>query len=74
MKDEEVDATWNYRLFKEDENNLAIHEVYYHKGEPSLYTENPVAPFGESVDEIKEDLEKMLLSFNKPILTEKDFD
>ena len=74
MKDEEVNATWNYRLFKGDENNLSIHEVYYHQGEPSLYTENPVAPFGESVDEIKEDLEKMLLSFNKPILTEKDFD
>ena len=28
----------------------------------------------ESVDEIKEDLEKMLLSLDKPILTEKDFD
>ena len=57
-----------------NKNNLAIHEVYYYKGEPSLYTENPVAPFGESVDEIKKDLEKMILSLDKPILTEKDFD
>jgi len=78
VKDEEVDATWNYRLIKrnvtEDKNNLTMHEVYYRKGKPSTYTEKPVSPFGESITEIKEDLEKMLLAINKPILKDTDFD
>lgn len=51
-----------------------IHEVYYTKdGQPSSYTENAIAPVGDSIQELMDDLTYMLKAFEKPILTPGDF-
>lgn len=62
---------------------LAIHEVYYlSRGVNDLevtsaqvgYTENPVKVIGESVEELRDMLTKMLMALDKPILQHKEED
>jgi len=67
---------WNYRVMKYDdegEDIYTIHEVYYTNGNPDMYTANPVAAMGDSIDELEEDLIRMLEALRQPILTEDDF-
>lgn len=67
---------WNYRVAYKVEtisgNEYAIygiHEVYYDKeGNPIMITEDSMAPGGESVEELKEDLSWMMKAFDKPPL------
>jgi hypothetical protein len=50
-----------------------IHEVYYDEdGNPNGYTERALSPFGESLEELKNDLLYMLKAFEKPILTPEE--
>lgn len=64
--------TWNYRIIKETINNTihySIHEVYYDEnGAPSFFSENPITPYGEYLDDLKKDLQLMLKAFDKPVL------
>ena len=68
--------SWNYRLFKKkfhghEETYLEIHEVYYdEKGEIEGWTENAVKPIGMDVEEVKNNLDKMLQACEKPVLEE----
>lgn len=63
-------------------DHYTIREVYYDQsGKPHLYTEKPILPeafkkFEDSmpIKDLKWQLENMLKSLGKPILTEKDFD
>lgn len=58
--------TWNYRIIRRidpatGEIGYSIHEAYYNKaGEIYSITAEPVAPFGESSEELLADLENML--------------
>jgi hypothetical protein len=67
-------STWNYRVLKTTDQKTgetiyAIHEVYYNDaGRPETCTENSVAPMGESLAELKRDMELYLLALSKPIL------
>lgn len=65
---------WNYRIMTLDKGaTWGIHEVYYDEdGKPNGYTENPQEPYGETLDELKNDLLYMLRAFEKPILTPED--
>lgn len=65
--------TWNYRVIKSTDEHgetlLQIHEAFYNdSGELSLITENPVTPAGETLDELKADLEHMLEDLMHPVL------
>lgn len=66
---------WNNRLVRhktEHEEYFTIHEVFYNDKEEIMgMTENPIAPHGDSVEEIKETLERMLRALDKEPL---DFD
>lgn len=67
---------WNHRIIKnEDEwgDWYGIHEVYYKKGEPWLYSEEPLGVSGETIEELKNTHEQMAEAFTLPILTENDF-
>jgi hypothetical protein len=71
-------VSWNHRIIRytdgEGTTHFGIHEVYYGSGgEPEMYTENPVAPYGESLDELRRDIEHMMGAFNHPVLTDADF-
>lgn len=72
---------WNYRIlatygapYKGDSPYYTIVECFYSdKGEilPKSWSANSSTPFGDSVEELKGDLEMMLLAFNKPVLVEE---
>jgi len=56
--------TWNYRIFRhtEGENTwYAIHECHYDdEGNIEGYTLEPETPIGETIEELRADLEYML--------------
>ena len=60
--------TWNYRVVvKDDQYN--IHEVYYDdKGKPEFFTEDPLGPSGESLEELENDLEYFSEALSLPVL------
>ena len=79
--------TWNYRIVrhitpipeklrviegKRNETWYAIHEVYYDKGKVVSYTEEPIAPFGLSVEELKSDLRHMMEHLQDGVLNYED--
>lgn len=76
MKSTDI-GTWNYRLYREqlgDTTEITIREVYYDaSGRPSGVTQRGVGPVGESVEELREDMAKMMAAFDLPILTDADF-
>jgi undecaprenyl pyrophosphate synthase len=65
---------WNYRVMRRhykyaDKLTYEIHEVYYDdSGNVQRHTLEASDPFGETVEELKEDIELMLLAFDKPVL------
>lgn len=59
-----------------EETLYTIHEVHYKERNdkyPRAYTTNPVAPVGDSLEDLRGILEMMLRSLHKPVLTEDDF-
>jgi DNA topoisomerase VI subunit A len=61
---------WNYRVVKvtkDGESYFSIRDVYY-GGEGYGYGANPQPAMGETVDELRHDLELMLKAFNRPIM------
>jgi len=63
--------SWNHRLlmFEEEVNNyFQMHEVYYENDIPNGHTQNPTGVHGDSVDDIKWQLEMMTKALDKPIL------
>jgi hypothetical protein len=65
--------SWNYRVIRYPETEdsaFAIHEVYYDKeGRPTSWAENPIAPLGDNLLELRAEVEYMLEAFDKPVLT-----
>jgi len=73
---------WNHRIVKRvyhhasgDETTYQIHEVYYDEigSEPTNITLDPIAPLGETVEELKEELNRMLRALEHPVLNYEDF-
>lgn len=74
---------WNHRVVRktnqfpiteiEGEHEFSIREVYYNDaGEITGITENPVAPWGESEESLRNSIERMRSCFDNPILIEED--
>lgn len=60
--------TWDYRVIVKD-GSYYIYEVYYDDdGNPGAFTEDPVSPFGESLEELKEDLKHFSDALSLPVL------
>ena len=66
--------TWNHRIMRhtdspDGEPYYALHEVFYDEegGKPG-WTKDPVNILGESPDEIRETLERMLRALDKPVM------
>ena len=72
-------AGWNHRLMRHTHIDkgvstywYGIHEVYYDAdGNPNGWTENVVAPFGETPEEISKEFELMQKALLLPVI---DFD
>lgn len=75
--------TWNYRIIShppygvagnEGERTYQIHEVYIDDGKIIGFTEKGMQPFGESMDELRQDFEYMQAAFTKPVLRVEDLE
>lgn len=68
--------SWDHRVVKvitDNEVQYGIHEVYYDGGGVIIgWTETPIAPFGESLDELRTELNRMMLAFDKEIVTDDE--
>lgn len=69
--------SWNNRVirrFHDSEEYFEIHEVYYdEKGNPDGVTEDGIVPFGDTLEELREELQRFLDACKKPILNYDDF-
>lgn len=60
--------TWDYRII-EDKENFRIHEVYYNDaGEITAISEDSIAPEGETLEELKDDLKYYFAALKRPVL------
>lgn len=69
--------TWNYRVLKHvagKEEWYQIHDVYYNTDDGSIAScsVDAPAPFGETVEELKEELKLMKEAFNAPTIPYED--
>ena len=65
--------TWNHRVIRrvneQGEEYYAIHEVYYNEdNEPHMVTEEAVSPFGETLEELEQDMEWFIKAMRHPVL------
>ena len=73
-------AHWNYRVVHKvigmpgrTEDSYGVHEVYYFdegtgEPQPGSCTETPVEPYGETLEELREDFQRHLDALDKPVL------
>ncbi|MBM4055739.1 MAG: hypothetical protein FJ264_13975 [Planctomycetes bacterium] len=60
--------TWNYRVIA-DKEVFRIHEVYYNDaGDITAISEDPIVPEGETLEELKGDLEYYFAALKSPVL------
>lgn len=70
--------TWNYRVIRRPDSDggpdrFGIHEVYYDpSGQIEMWTEESCDPFGESLAELKADVEAMAAALSEPVLLETE--
>ncbi len=67
---------WNHRVMHKLESDgshsYTIHEVYYDvDGAVTGWTENGIAPYGETLEELRSDLKRMVKALSKPVLEDK---
>lgn len=69
--------SWNYRIIHKvtysrafgPMHEYSVHEVYYHHdGSIRSWTEKPVSPFGETMEELRDDFEKHQRALFEPVL------
>jgi hypothetical protein len=65
--------TWNYRVFREDDGDYVIREVFYAEdGSIITCTADPVEPFGSTLDELAQSIEDFKAALTLPVLTLAD--
>ena len=65
--------TWNYRVFREAKDAYVIREVYYEEdGSIFACTQDAVKPFGETVEELAQDIKYFKQALKLPVLTMAD--
>lgn len=64
--------TWNYRII-DRADGYYIYEVYYtNDGRKDAFSLEPMYPYGDTLDELRSDLEYMQAALDKPILLYED--
>jgi hypothetical protein len=59
--------TWNYRVFLHEEFGFyQIHRVYI--GDGVSWSETPSEPTGDSLSELREDIRRMSVALDKPVV------
>jgi hypothetical protein len=62
--------TWNYRVFREDDGDYVIREVFYAEDDSIIgCTANAVEPFGRSIEELTTSIMDFQAALALPVLT-----
>ena len=65
--------TWSYRVFREDDGDYVIREVFYaENGSIIGCTADAVEPFGTTIEELAQSIEDFKTALALPVLTLKD--
>ena len=69
---------WNYRTVKREEDGevtFAVYEAYYEDEEtkPCAISQNPVYVCGDTLDELRKDLNNYRKALDRPVLNYEDF-
>jgi hypothetical protein len=65
--------TWNYRVFREDDGEYIIREVFYAEDGAILgCTANAVEPYGRTLEELSQTLADFQSALALPVLTLED--
>jgi hypothetical protein len=65
--------TWNYRVFREDDGDYVIREVFYTEdGAIISCTANAVEPFGSTLEELAQSIDDFKAALALPVLTLRD--
>jgi hypothetical protein len=65
--------SWNYRVFREDNGDYIIREVFYDdNGAICGCSEDAVEPFGSSFEELVHDIDAFKEALTMPVLTLQD--
>ena len=60
--------SWDYRVIEHD-GMFTIHEVHYNeKGGIVSISEDPMGPSGDTMEELKDDMQYFLLALDRPVL------
>lgn len=66
---------FEYRIIEKKRKNYVfyeIHEVYYNNNDIVFYSKDAITPYGNTIEELYEDLILMLQAYNKPPLQETE--
>jgi len=64
--------TWNYRVMVDGDGNYSIREVYYNDEKAIEGWTEECSPFGETYDELRNDMEYMFQSLSQDVIIEAD--
>jgi len=63
-----MESDWDYRIVEAD-GVFTIHQVFYGEdGEVDYYDEEPVSPYGESQEDLENDMVEIWAAFDKPVM------
>lgn len=66
--------SWDYRVI-EHEGAFTVHEVHYNeKGAIISVSEDPMGPSGETLEELKADMEFFLQALDLPVLRKEEIE
>ncbi len=64
--------SWDYRVIEHD-GMFTIHEVYYNdKGDITFISQDPMGPSGDTLEELKGDMEYFLQALNMSVLKKEE--
>jgi hypothetical protein len=67
-------TNWDYRVIEID-GIFTIHEVHYNaKGDIISVSEDPMGPSGETLEELKDDMEYLLQALDRPVLRKEEIE
>lgn len=68
-------VTWSYRVIRDDDGGHRIAEIYTdlpHVPGRIAWSADPRYPWGDTLDELRTDLERMRLALLQPVLPESE--
>jgi len=57
-----------YRVMRDGAGSLGIFDFYSGGAAGEGWSDSPISPYGETLDDLRADLHNMILALNKPVL------